>query len=707
MVTAKSTIPAVECWRLDTATRTAVFASFDGGAPALVHFGRALPEQEDLRALALSSLPNVSSGQLDPLVPLTLAPTAISGWQGHPGGVIVDADGAAAEPDLRLIGSEILSDRISWSVADEDRLGLSVEAHLDDTGLLHLRISAAPANRHRIRSLAAGAVPIPASMPRILDHGGRWTGEFQRQETRFRVGQHVRESREGRTGHAHFPGVTFVAESCGENTGECMGATLAWSGGHRMIAEEIPDGRRQLQFSMLDETLHDGPVSQPEMILAWSDKGMNGLSRAFQTVPRGFFARRKPKSPARPVHYNCWEAVYFRHSIEELKEIATTAAELGAERFVLDDGWFKGRNDDTTSLGDWTVDEAKYPQGLTPLVDHLLALGMRFGIWFEPEMVNHDSDLYRLHPDWILGPAGQPSGRNQHVLDLSKPEVCAYLFEAVSAILSRYPVDYVKWDHNRILTGGSVAQTQALYALLARLNEAFPDVEIESCASGGGRIDYGILAHTTRVWLSDSNDALERLRMQHEASRWLPPEFQGSHIGPRHCHTSGRVLPMGFRAWVAAQRHMGFEMDPRELTDDETVTLKKATRWYRDNRDFLFAADLYRLESNDPEVVAECFVDADASRFVLFRGQAGASAPIAARPFALAGLDASALYEIRLVNPEDVTPKLNRYPANALLEGETLRLSGAALMNGALRAPNAFPATMMVFEGRRLEKEGI
>jgi len=186
----------------------------------------------------------------------------------------------------------------------------------------------------------------------------------------------------------------------------------------------------------------------------------------------------------------------------------------------------------------------------------------------------------------------------------------------------------------------------------------------------------------------------------------LPPEFQGSHVGPRHCHTSGRVLPMGFRAWVAAQRHMGFEMDPRELTGDEAATLKKATRWYGDNRDFLFSADLYRLESNDPEVVAECLVSADASRFVLFRGQSGASAPIAARSFALAGLDASALYEIRLVNPEDVTPKLNRYPANALLEGETVRLSGAALMTGALRTPNAFPATMMVFEGRRLKKEG-
>ncbi|GAB4354040.1 MAG: hypothetical protein Kow0026_12460 [Oricola sp.] len=665
-----------------------------------------MPAGEDLQELARLALPNVAAGQLDPLVPLTLLPTAATGWQGHPGILVVDGRGVAIEPDLRLESAETAPGRIEWTAGAGGTVRVTLTARLDAAGLLHLKTAGEPSEGYGLRWLSAGAVPVPDSLPRMLDHGGRWTGEFRRQETRFRTGQLVRESREGRTGHAHFPGIVFLSEACGENSGECMGATFCWSGGHRMIAEEIPDGRRQLQFAMLDDAVHADPVSQPETVLAWSDEGMNGLSRSFYTVPRGFHARRRIKAPARPVHYNCWEAVYFRHSVDELKEIASRAADLGAERFVLDDGWFKGRNDDTTSLGDWTVDERKYPHGLTPLVEHVQALGMRFGLWFEPEMVNPESDLCRAHPDWVLGPASQPSGRNQLVLDLSNPAVCEYLFQAVSAILSRYPVDYVKWDHNRVLTGGSPAQTFALYALLERLNDAFPDVEIESCASGGGRTDYGILAYANRVWLSDSNDAGERLRMQHEASRWLPPEFQGSHAGPRVCHTSGRVLPMGFRAWVAAQRHMGFEMDPRELTDGEAGTLKKATAWFRANRDFLFAADHYRLESNDPEVFAEAFVATDKARFVLFRGQAGPSSQVAARPFPLAGLDTGSLYRIRLVNPEDVTPKLNRHSASGLLGGKPVCLSGAALLSGALRAPNAFPDTMMVFEGARISTDG-
>ncbi|QKV20598.1 alpha-galactosidase [Oricola thermophila] len=696
----------MRCWRLDAGGRTAVFASLDNGVPALVHFGRALPPFENLGSLARLSLPNVAGGQLDSPAPLSLFPTATDGWQGHPGIGLVDNDGTAVEPALRLTDVQSSADRVEWQTDDAKRVRLTITARLDRAGLLHMKTSAEPRNGHGVRWLCAGAVPVPDCLSRIVDHGGRWTGEFRRQETRFRVGQHVRESREGRTGHAHFPGVTFLSDACGENSGECMGATLCWSGGHRMIAEEIPDGRRQLQFSVLDDAIHSDPVSLPEMILAWSEVGLNGLSQAFHTVPRSHHADRMNRSPARPVHYNCWEAVYFRHSVEELQEIASRAAALGAERFVLDDGWFKGRNDDTSSLGDWTVDPDKYPQGLSPLVDHVLALGMRFGIWFEPEMVNTESDLFRAHPDWVLGPAEQPSGRNQHVLDLSKVEVREYLFDAVSTILSRYPVDYVKWDHNRILTGGSPAQTFALYDLLSRLNAAFPDVEFESCASGGGRIDYGILAHTTRVWLSDSNDAVERLRMQHEASRWLPPEFQGSHVGPRRCHTSGRILPMSFRAWVAAQRHMGFEMDPRELTDDEANTLEKATGWYRANRDFLFSARHFRIESNDPEVFSEVFVAPDASRFVLFRGQSGASCQIAARPFPLPGLETDASYEIGLVNAEDVAPLLNRTDAVGFAKGHKLILSGAALMAGALRAPNAFPHTMLVFEGTRTTQTG-
>ncbi|KJS18865.1 MAG: alpha-galactosidase, partial [Hoeflea sp. BRH_c9] len=548
------------------------------------------------------------------------------------------------------------------------------------------------------------AVPAPTGMGRIIDHSGRWCGEFRRQETQFRTGAHSRESREGRTGHAHFPGVTLAGSATGEHTGACLAATLSWCGGHRMLAEELPDGRRQVQFGVLDDGLARGEIASPELMLAWSGDGFNGVSQCFHRHLRAIQApvnTRRGREP-HPVHYNCWEAVYFRHDLHELKAIATLAAGLGAERFVLDDGWFRGRNDDTSSLGDWEIDQAKFPDGLTPLIDHVHSEGMRFGLWFEPEMVNRDSDLFRAHPDYMLGPDDQPSGRNQHVLDMANSAVRAHLFGQIDAILSSHAIDYVKWDHNRPLTGGGPDQARGFLTLLGDLVRAHPDVDFESCSSGGGRIDFGVLELASRVWLSDSNDALERLRMQHEASRWIAPEVQGSHVGPRHCHTSGRVLSMSFRAWVAAQRHMGFEMDPRELTPEEAETLSRVTAWWKENRDFLFSGALYRLESGDSEVFAEMTVDSHANRFILFAGQAGASAQIFQRPLRAAGLDPDALYEVKLVNPEDVSPRANRRIVNALASGGTERLSGAFLMHHGLRPPNAQPASMTVIEGRRI-----
>ncbi len=679
----------VECWRLDAPERTAVIASFDGGCPALVHFGARLPAGENLEMLARLSIPNVAGAQLDALVPMTLLPNAMDGWQGNPGIKLV----ADPVPRLRLAGVDTADDGLSLVARIDGATHLAIALSLDPaTGLLTVCLLPERADAGWL----AAAIPVPPLMGRIIDHGGRWCGEFARQETRFLTGRHVRESHEGRTGHAHFPGVVLATDACGEDTGECLGVTMAWSGGHRLVAEEASDGRRQVQFGFAD-----GLSALPRtVVVGWSDTGFSGLSRAMQAHVRA----NLPKKVARPVHFNCWEGVYFHHSVEELQEIATLVAGLGAERFVLDDGWFKGRNDDTSSLGDWTVDQVKYPAGLHPLVSHIRSLGMEFGIWFEPEMVNTDSDLYRAHPDWVLGPADQPSGRGQFVLDLTRPGVTDHLFGVIAAFLDEYPATYIKWDHNRILTGGGPAQTSALYGLLDRLNAAYPHVEIESCASGGGRIDFGVLQRTTRVWLSDSNDALERLRMQFEASRWLPPEVQGSHVGPRVCHSSGRTLSMAFRAWVAAFRHMGIEMDPRELTPDETDTLKAVIAWYKTNRDFLFSAAHGRIETDDPQVFAERFVAPDQTRFVVSCGQAGASAQIAMRPLVITGLDPDAIYDLRLVAPTVIPRALNQNDASGLASGGAVQLSGAALAAGRLRLPNAFPETMTVIEGRRIDK---
>ena len=469
-----------------------------------------------------------------------------------------------------------------------------------------------------------------------------------------------------------------------------------------MVAEELPDGRRQIQWGHAPGT-ETAPATRFEtapLILALSDGGLNGPAAALQRHLRDRVVPWPDRTRPRPVHYNCWEAVYFDHDPAALADIASRAAALGAERFVLDDGWFGRRDDDGSSLGDWEIDRRKWPGGLAPFIDHVHALGMTFGLWFEPEMTSPDSDLHRARPDWILGAPDQVPGRGQMALDMARKEVRDHLFDKISAILSAHEIDHVKWDHNRVLPTPGADRTRGTYALIDRLRGAFPKIEIETCASGGGRVDAGILSRAHRVWLSDSNDALERLRIQHDAALFLPAAITGSHVGPRRCHTSGRELDMSFRAWVAAQRHMGFEMDPRELTGREAEILTRATEWWRRNRGWMMEADILRLDSPDPAVIAEQQLSRDGGRFAVFAGRAAASAQIAPRPLRLTRLDPGAKYEVEIANREDRHPLSRGTPA---LSKGPLRLSGAALTNRGLTLPWSFPETMWVVEGRRVD----
>ena len=388
-----------------------------------------------------------------------------------------------------------------------------------------------------------------------------------------------------------------------------------------------------------------------------------------------------------------------RESGADGRALPVPQADLGAERFVLDDGWFGMRDDDTTSLGDWTVDPRKWPDGLTPLVEKVHALGMTFGLWFEPEMVNPDSELLRAHPDWAMGGEDQTLGRHQKVLDMSREDVRAHLFERMSKVLSEHEIDYVKWDHNRVLPAPDAAQTRGSYALIDALRDAFPQVEIESCASGGGRIDFGILGRTQRVWLSDCNDAIERVRMQHDAALFLPAAVTGSHVGPRRSHTTGRTLSMHLRAWTAAQRHMGFEMDPGELTPDEAATLKEVTSWWKANREWTMRADILRLDSPDPSVTAEQQMEPGGDRFVVFAAKVAASPQIAPRPLRLTRLDPDSRWRVTL-RPGPDMGSLSRGPLP--LRHHPIEVSGAWLVSHGLVLPWTVPESMNVIEGERL-----
>ncbi|MFZ1389802.1 MAG: alpha-galactosidase [Thiolinea sp.] len=696
----------LQIWRLDGEWVSFVFAANDG-VPECVYWGERLAEQ-DLTTLVQCLKRPVTHGMLDVVGPLSLCPEESRGWQGHNGLSLSSVQGERLLSVFAFERAEQTECSLKFYLKDTDLgLALDLELRLSSGDVLVARstLKLTGTTPIKLESLSAPVLPVPDHCTQLMDFAGRWTGEFQAQTRTWQMGAWLRESPESRTSHGHHPSCFATTANATNTQGEVRAWQLGWSGGHRLIAEEVQDGRRQVQFSMMHtgQVLNQGEsFTTAPLYCAYSAQGFNGVAQSYHRFLRSDLIQfPDPKRP-RPVHYNCWEAIYLNHDLGSLKTLATQAADLGAERFVLDDGWFKGRNKDNAALGDWVVDTHKYPQGLQPLIDHVQQAGMSFGLWVEPEMVNADSDLYRAHPDWVLGPKQQPTGRTQYVLDLSQDGVLDYLFKALAALLAEYPIDYLKWDHNRVLTGGTYRQALAFYELIGRLRSAFPQVEIESCASGGGRIDYGVLAYTQRVWLSDSNDALERWRMQHEAALLLTPETTGSHVGPRTCHSSGRVLTIAFRAWVAASRHMGFEMDLRELNPEETATLKQITAWWKANRAWLLAGRLHRLDSYDAALIAEMTVAENGERFVVFAAQMQATARNNVRHLRLTGLEPTAQYRLRSAQPDTLQSNATRIWNSPLRSESGVVLSGQALMQAGLALPVAFPAHMVVLEGEKL-----
>jgi len=690
----------VRTWHLGDQHQSLLLASFDNRLPEAVYWGPALPTGESSETLSAAAKMDVTGGMVDENAAISLCPEASQTFPGQTGLTARSRDGSPLAPAFHF-ESEAASEHGLTLVFADKSLDLSLVFDLTltpDTSLLKLQTRLESADVIQVDWLAAPVLPVPAHTDEMIEFSGRWCAEFLTTRLPFAPGARMRDNRTGRTDHAHFPSLIVCNEATTNTQGEAFAFHYGWSGGHRMVAEELADGRRQVQFGHSSGSLAAGRhfVTAP-LYATYSPAGLNGTAVRFQRHLRDHLVTgaRMP----RPVHYNCWEAVYFDHKIDELKDIATRAAELGAERFVLDDGWFGRRDDDTSSLGDWVIDARKYPDGLTPLIDHVKALGLEFGIWFEPEMIYEDSDLYRAHPDWVLGPADQIRGRQQLVLDMAREDVRAHLYARIAAVLKDHDIGYIKWDHNRVLPVVDAAQTEGLYQLLDRLRAEFPDLEIESCSSGGGRIDFGILERTQRVWLSDSNDALERQRIQHDATLFLPASVTGSHVGPRHCHTSGRTLDIRIRAWTAAQRHMGFEMDPRELTREEAEILKKVTGWWKDNRAWMMRADILRLDSSDMAVIAEQQLAEDGGRFAVFAALTRPSDQILPHPVRLTGLDPAATYRLTLANRSDA-PRISR--GAPLLKSRDFQASGQYLMSCGVNLPWRFPETVWVLEGHRI-----
>lgn len=681
----------IKTWRLDTEGQTLVLASFAGDLAEVIYWAGRLPEGEDCATLAAQTRQSTIGAMLDKNPALSVCPSV-----GHPGLIVSDPQGNELRPEFvfkRENSYSLTAPGLDLEFSDE---ALELTYHLivksfGEVFSTHAKlISAAPIH---VSWLAAPAIPAPTCSDRHITFTGRWCQEFQRVETPWRPGVFSNAAPGGRTSHEFSPGIFVPSKGATETAGEVWAAHLGWSGGHKLVAEELPDGRRQIQMGH-HGALKSAPCQSPILHLTHSSAGLSGASQNYHKYLRDHVLDF-PNSKSRPVHYNCWEAVYFDHEPAQLMNLAEQAADLGVERFVLDDGWFGARDDDTSSLGDWTIDPRKWPNGLTPLIDHVHALGMSFGLWFEPEMINENSDLYRRHPDWVLGPVDQVRGRNQLVLDMARDEVREYLFKAISEILNTYSISYIKWDHNRPLPYAQEAQTLGIYKLLDALRAAHPIVEIETCSSGGGRVDFEILKRTHRFWASDSNDAKARWDIQRGASYFFPPEITGAHVGPDLCHTSGRQFPLNFRSQVAATRTMGLEMDLATLDSSARKTLRADIAHYKSRREILHQGQLTRLDSDDPNVSAEMHHKDDS--FLVFVAQLEPSAHQLTRPLRLANLKPEAQYHVILENPEAAPVTMNREYTNPIAEGVVL--TGAALMSQGITLPQAFPDTIWVLTG--------
>ena len=689
----------------------------DGRVPAIAHWGRALGAlgPEGMDALCEATVPPVPQNLVDVPVRVGLLPQVSDGWLGRPGLAGSRPDGSGWTPrlitrGLRVDGTPLADAHAETGAAQveidledpEEGLAVLLELELLPTGLLRLRarLTNTGTDPYRLDELTL-SLPVPATADELLDFAGRWTKERTPQRRAFTVGTHLRENRRGRTGadsahllHAGRPGFGF-------REGEVWAVHTAFSGNHRHLAERTSSDQRLLGGGELllpgEVALEQGGTYEGPWLYASYGDGLDQVAARFH---RHLRSRPHHVDARRPVTLNVWEAVYFDHDLERLTDLADRAAALGVERFVLDDGWFGSRRDDTSGLGDWVVSPEAWPDGLGPLIDHVRAHGMEFGIWFEPEMVSEDSDVARAHPEWIMAPSPERMplrSRNQQVLNLSIPEAYAHVRDQMLALLGAHEIGYIKWDQNRDLlesatraTGRAAVhdQTRAAYRLMDELRAAHPGLEIEACASGGARVDLGVLEHTDRVWVSDCIDPLERQQMHRWTSQLIPLELMGSHIASGRSHTTGRLHTLGFRAHSALMGHLGIEWDLAAASEEELAELTAWITLYKERRELLFTGDLVRADRGESPLWLQGVVSPDQGE-ALFALSAVGRADTAQHPrLVLPGLDPAAAYRVRALLPSGPPSHLTAPPwLSLVLEADGAVLPGAALAVAGLAAP--------------------
>ncbi|USB33519.1 alpha-galactosidase [Paenibacillus sp. YPG26] len=540
-----------------------------------------------------------------------------------------------------------------------DRNVIARSARLNNAGEHNLRLR---------RALSASVDFLGKDDLEIMYLSGAWAREANIIRKPIHQGETRIDSKRGMSSHQFNPFTALVTPETTEDHGDAYGFSLVYSGSFEAGAEVDSFGSTRVSIGLnsfdFAWQLSPGESFQtPEAVMVYSGQGLGDMSRTYHRLYRTRLCRGKYRDEERPILVNNWEATYFDFNADKLVSIAEEGVKLGIELFVLDDGWFGKRDSDNSSLGDWYEDRRKLPDGLADVARRVNEQGLKFGLWFEPEMISPDSELYRRHPDWCLHVPGRrrSEARWQLVLDYTRQEVRDYIYDSLSAIFTSVPVAYVKWDMNRALTEiGSVAlppERQAetahryvlgLYELLDRITTAFPDILFESCSSGGGRFDPGMLHYMPQTWTSDNTDAVERLKIQYGTSLVYPVSAIGAHVSAVPNHQVGRITPLEFRGDVAMSGNFGYELDLTKFTEEEKETVKRQVSAYKEIRGLVQKGDLYRLKSPfEGNESAWMIVSENQEEAIAYYFQVMAVPNAPKRSLRLAGLNPELEYEVQ------------------------------------------------------------
>ncbi len=674
-----------------------------------VYWGKRLTRDADLGAVR--STPDWASFDLT----TTTTPQEYPGWGAglyvEPSVKVTFADGNR-DLVLHYASHRLLATGLEVALKDiRYNLNVTLTYRMDpETGLLQrqARIANNTDKDIVIESAQAGALYLPRGEGyRLTSLTGRWAGETQIQRTLIRSGEQVLESRRGSSSHQVNP--WFAIDRGGkadEDRGDVWFGALGWSGNWRVTVEQTPHQQVRVTggLNTFDFGYRLSPgqsLETPPLYAGYTDGGFGEASRLFHRYQRAHIMPGGLNVRLRPVLYNSWEATEFAVDEPGQKALAEKAAKIGVERFVMDDGWFGARNSDHAGLGDWTVNRKKFPNGLGGLIRHVNGLGMEFGLWVEPEMVNADSDLYRAHPDWAMHFPNRPrtEARNQMLLNLARDDVKEYLFGFLDKLVSENNIAFLKWDYNRNWSEPGWPETAPadqkkiwvqyvlnLYEVLDRLRAKHPKLEIESCSGGGGRIDLGIMKRVEQVWTSDNTEAYDRLRIQEGFSQAYAARAMMAWVTDVP-NMNGRSTPLKYRFLVAMQGSLGIGANLNKWPQEDFALASKLVDYYKGVRRTVQEGKLYRLASPmEGDLTANQYVSEEGKQAVLFAflrsQQYGRPAPV----IYLKGLDANAVYRVRRIDDK--------------LPGNAERLSGAFLMNHGLQLQlkGDYDSTSIAFE---------